>query len=249
MKKTIGLLGKTLAHSFSKQFFTEKFIRENIYNYEYVNFELEDIQNFSKLLEQYPNLIGLNVTIPYKEQVLPFVDECDEIVKEIGAANTLKISKNGKISAYNTDVFGFTESIKPLLKTHHKNALILGSGGASKAIKYALNKMNIAAIIVSRNPKNSDEISYQDLDENTVKNNQIVVNTTPLGSYPNTETFPCFPYDFIDENYIFYDLVYNPAPTIFLKKANKNGAITINGLKMLHLQAEQSWKIWTKKPH
>jgi len=247
MKKTIGLLGKTLAHSFSKQYFTEKFIRENINDYEYINIELDDIQKFTELLEQYPNLIGLNVTIPYKEQVLSFVDECDEIVKEIGAANTLKISKTGKISAYNTDVYGFAQSIKPHIKKHHKQALILGSGGASKAVKFALNKMNIPVKIVSRNPQKSDEISYDNLDENTVKNHQIIVNTTPLGTYPNTESAPDFPYDFIEKNHIFYDLVYNPAQTIFLINARQKGATIINGLKMLQLQAEQSWKIWTKK--
>jgi len=247
MKKTIGLLGKTLSHSFSKQYFSKKFEREGITDYEYLNFELEDITDLPQLLEKHPNLVGFNVTIPYKHAILDYVDESDEIVKAIAASNTIKISKDKKLTAYNTDVIGFAESIKPLLKKDRQKALVLGNGGAAKAVKYALQQLHISTTIVSRNPQKTAEISYAKLDENMVKNHQIVVNTTPLGMHPNTATFPSFPYDFITKNHIFYDLVYNPSQTIFLKNAEEKGAQVINGLKMLHLQAEAAWKIWTKK--
>jgi len=244
--KKLGLIGFPLTHSFSKKYFTEKFQREHIKDWQYQNFELAKITGFPELLKNEPNLVGLNVTIPYKEQILSYVDVLSGTVQEIGAANTLVITKEKKIKAYNTDVYGFEFSLKPLLKTQHKKALILGTGGASKAIAYALKKLNISYLKVSRNPKDVSQISYNQIDENLLKNYLIVINTTPLGTYPNTDEAPQIPYDFVTKKHLFYDLTYNPAQTLFLKQAADKGADVSNGLKMLHLQAEKAWQIWQK---
>ncbi len=246
MKKKIGLIGYPLSHSFSKKYFTEKFEKENLQDYEYLNFECNNLDDFPLILQQNPELIGLNVTIPYKEKILKYVDYKDPVVNETGASNTLLIN-NGKISAYNTDVYGFKESLLPLLEKQHKKALILGTGGASKAIKYVLKELNIKYISVSRMPKNTSQISYEQLTENIVLSHLLVINTTPVGSYPDEKKAPAFPYKFITPEHLFYDLIYNPSQTIFLKKAKEKGAKVSNGLKMLYLQAEKSWKIWQKK--
>jgi len=243
----LGLIGYPLTHSFSRKYFTQKFINEDITNIEYVNFEIQNISDFPKLLKNHPNIVGLNVTIPYKQQILDYVDEMDEVVKNMGAANTLIIQKNNKIKAYNTDVYGFYESLLPLLNVHHKKALILGTGGASKAVAYSLDMLSIPYLFVSRNPLNKNEISYAEMDKKRMDSYQIIINTTPLGTYPEISVYPDIPYNFINENHIFYDLTYNPVKSIFLKKAEARGAIVYNGLKMLYLQAEKSWEIWSKK--
>jgi len=240
----LGLIGYPLTHSFSKKYFSEKFIKENISGYEYHNFELQNIEELPDLLQKYPSIIGLNVTIPYKEQVLQYVDKLSEEVKTIGAANTIVIDKNRKITAFNTDIYGFEQSLKPCLKPIHKTALILGTGGAAKAVAYVLDKLNIDFKFVSRNPQTDKQISYRQLDKKKVQNHLLVINTTPLGTFPEVEKSPAFPYHFVTGKHIFYDLIYNPTETVFLKQAASYGATTCNGLKMLHLQAEKSWQRW-----
>jgi len=247
MKKKLGLIGYPLTHSFSKNYFTKKFENEGIDDFEYINFPLETIEDFPSLLQKNPALIGLNVTIPYKEVILKYVDNQDPVVAEIGAANTLLIRSNRKIEAYNTDVYGFYHSLKPHLKSHHKAALILGTGGASKAVAFALRKLKIPYHFVSRNPLNSQTFSYDQIDKNIIKNHQLIINTTPLGTFPDTEKKPRIPYNLITKKHFFYDLIYNPERTLFLREAEKRGAFVCNGLKMLHLQAEEAWKIWQKK--
>jgi len=247
MKKTLGLIGYPLTHSFSKNYFTEKFENEQIKDYEYLNFSLKKIDDFPALLKNIPSLIGLNVTIPYKEAILKYVDYQDPVVSEIGAANTLVVRSNHKIEAYNTDVYGFYHSLKPHLKPHHRAALILGTGGASKAVAYTLRKLKIPYLFVSRNPKNNQSISYNQIDKNIIQNHQLIINTTPLGTFPNTGIKPELPYHLVTEKHFFYDLIYNPERTLFLREAEKRGAFVCNGLKMLYLQAEEAWKIWQKK--
>jgi shikimate dehydrogenase len=246
-KKVLGLIGKPLTHSFSKKYFTQKFQREQITDFDYQNFELQQIDDLRELLQNNPDIVGLNVTIPYKEQVLKFVDYPSKDVQDIGATNTLFIDHHKKIWAYNTDVYGFTESLKPFLKPIHKKALILGTGGAAKAVAYALKQLGIDVLFVSRYPKKVNHISYNDIHKDLLNTYLLVINTTPLGTFPNTNESPDFPYDFITPKHIFYDLIYNPAETVFLKNASNYGAVVSNGLKMLQLQAEESWKIWSKK--
>ena len=247
MKTTFGLIGYPLTHSFSKKYFTQKFQQAGCDDYEYLNFELEDIASFPDLLEKHPSLAGLNVTIPYKRQILKFTDEQSEVVQEIGAANTLTLTSGGKIVADNTDVTGFERSIKPYLKPRHKRALILGTGGAAAAVAYVFDQLQIEYLFVSRSPQNSRQISYADLTEALLKNHLIVVNTTPVGTYPGIHESLPFPYNFVTDLHLFYDLIYNPAKTRFLQEAEKRGAFVLNGLRMLELQAEASFEIWRKK--
>ncbi len=242
--KLLGLIGFPLTHSFSEKYFAEKFRQENIEGYEYRNFELKTIDSLPKLLQKQPNIIGLNVTIPHKESVLKYVDEFSETVQEIGAANTLVRLNNGRIKAYNTDVYGFRQSILPFIKPRHKKALILGTGGAAKAVAHALKQLQIEILFVSRMPQTKNQIGYEDLNETLLNQYLIVVNTTPLGTFPNVQNKPDFPYHFIKPEHLFYDLVYNPTQTAFLKAAEKKGASISNGLNMLYLQAEKAWQIW-----
>lgn len=236
-----GLLGKSLKHSFSRAYFSEKFEREVLNGYSYSNFEIEDISLFSKLIASNPQLRGMNVTIPYKESIVPYLDEISPEAQEIGAINTISIH-NGKLKGYNTDVFGFTNSLKPLLKPHHKKALILGTGGASKAVAFALQKLDIQYLKVSRAPSNS-ECNYTYASE-TLDSYNLVINTTPLGTYPNTDEIPPLALEKVSENHLFYDLIYNPAKTLLLTKAEEKGATIKNGQEMLVLQAEKAWEIW-----
>lgn len=246
--KILGLIGYPLTHSFSKQYFTQKFEKENITDYTYRNFELKKIEDFPDLIQNTPQLTGLNVTIPYKEKVLKYVDILSPEVREIGAANTLAINPvSKKITAYNTDIYGFKQSLIPYLKPHHRRALILGTGGAAKAVVYGLKQLGIKTLMVSRQPKTTRQLAYHDLTEEVIKSHLLVINTTPLGQFPNTEASPDFPYNFITENHFFYDLIYNPPVTNFLQQAQKKGAVARNGLKMLYLQAEKAWKIWTNE--
>lgn len=242
--KQYGLIGKTLSHSFSKKYFEEKFKRENI-NAVYENFELNDISQVEGLFSIHSNLCGLNVTIPYKEQIIPYLDEIDEQAKKIGAVNTIYIDKEtGKMKGYNTDVYGFKQSLKPFLENQHQRALILGTGGASKAVAYVLNELGITTAFVSRTPQLENQLSYDELNENILASFLLIVNTTPLGTFPNVDEKPTINYDAITPNHLLYDLVYNPAETSFLKEGKKRGALTINGEQMLQLQAEKAWEIW-----
>ncbi len=241
--KSFGLIGRSLQHSFSKDYFDKKFIKEKIQDCEYALFELSKIEEIKFLTQNNPQLRGLNVTIPYKESVIPFLDEIDAESKEIGAVNTIKIL-NGKLKGYNTDVIGFRNSIKPFLENIHTRALILGSGGASKAIANVLKKLGIQVLFVSRNPKGDHQISYADINEYVIKHHLLIINTTPLGTFPNVEEMPTLPYHLLTPQHFLYDLVYNPTETQFLKKGKEKGAICINGEQMLKIQAEEAWKIW-----
>ena len=242
MLNRYGLIGKNISYSFSKGYFTQKFLDSNLLDCSYDNFDLQNIEQFTKLLQETKNLKGINVTIPYKEEILPYLTEIDEKAKRIGAVNTIKFNSNG-LKGYNTDVYGFKKSLVPLLKEHHKKALILGTGGASKAVAYVLRELGIPYLFVSRVPE-ENHISYQALTKNLLEEYTIIVNCTPLGTYPNVEVKPEIPYNYINKNHLLYDLIYNPEKTAFLKKGEEQGATIVNGLKMLQLQAEKAWDIW-----
>ncbi|AXT63442.1 shikimate dehydrogenase [Aquimarina sp. AD10] len=241
MKKIYGLLGRDIGYSFSKGFFTEKFTKENL-DCEYNNFDLKQIESFKEIIND-PSIQGLNVTIPYKEEIVSYLDNLDTVAKEIGAVNVIKFEKDKKLTGFNSDYYGFTEALKPLLNKSIKKALILGTGGASKAIAYALDKLGITHTFVSRNP-DFNELSYIDLDEDIMNEYKLVINCTPLGTHPNIEDFPNIPYEYITKNHVFFDLIYNPAETTFMKKGKEKGAKVSNGLQMLILQAQKSWEIW-----
>ncbi len=244
--KKYGLLGFPLGHSFSKGFFTAKFEKENI-KASYHNFAIENITHFKQILTENKDLCGLNVTIPYKEQIIPYLSDLDKTAEEIGAVNTIKFIKEKdelKLKGYNSDIYGFEKSISPFLTARHNKALILGTGGASKAIKYVLEKLNIEYISASIEELKDNEISYEDITTKLIKNYPIIINATPLGTYPNIKTCPKIPYNAITEEHLLYDLVYNPELTEFLKRGKKQKATTTNGLKMLQMQAEKSWEIW-----
>lgn len=242
--KKFGLIGKTLKHSFSKNFFTEKFQKENI-DAQYELYEMETIDKVAELVKD-PDLIGLNVTIPYKEEVIPFLNDIDPTAKAIGAVNTIKISHEGgktTLKGYNTDLIGFTDSLKPQLKPYHKKALILGTGGASKAVFYALTQLGIEPTYVSRTTREGG-LTYQDLDEKVMEEYLLIVNCSPVGMFPHVDEAPNIPYELLTDKHYLYDLVYNPLRTQFCQKGEEKGAITKNGLEMLHGQAIASWKIW-----
>jgi shikimate dehydrogenase len=246
MKKIFGLIGKNISYSFSKKYFTKKFYNEKL-PYSYINFDIDSIEELPEVLNNNIELLkGLNVTIPYKESVLKYLDEIDLEAKKIGAVNTIKIIDKYYLKGFNTDVYGFENSLKPLLQKHHKSALIFGAGGASKAVKYVLEKLDISFTIVSRNP-NKNEFSYNDITETVIKKNKILINCTPVGIYPNINESLPIPYQAITSKHLLYDLIYNPNETAFLKKGKEHRAITKNGLEMLKLQADKSWKIWNEK--
>lgn len=245
--KVFGLLGKDIEYSFSRGYFTEKFEKLDLQKCKYVNFDLQKIEDFTAVIKEGgDSLGGINVTIPYKEEVMKYLDKLDETAKAIGAVNTIKFTKRGNLKGYNSDVVGFEKSIFPLIKKHHKRALILGTGGASKAIAYALKKNDIKFKFVSRNPEGKKEISYQDLTEEIMEKYQIIINSSPVGTSPNTDRCPDIPYQFITEKHLLYDLIYNPEVTTFLAKGKAQGATIKNGYEMLQLQAEESWRIWNK---
>jgi shikimate dehydrogenase len=245
LRKRFGLLGRNISYSFSKGYFTEKFSREHFEGCTYENFEIPDINNFSELVENNIDLNGLNVTIPYKETVIPFLDKLSKNAAQIGAVNTIKFTKKGKLKGYNTDYYGFKKSLEPLLQSHHKKALILGTGGASKGVAFALDQLDITYTFVSREGKENC-IDYSLINATTFDNYQIIINCTPVGTSPNVDAFPLIPYEFFTEKHIAYDLIYNPAETQFLSKAKAQGAQIKNGLDMLIFQAEKAWKIWNK---
>lgn len=248
--RKFGLIGFPLGHSFSKGYFTRKFERDNITDCLYDNFPIDQISKIKELIELEKTLIGLNVTIPYKEKVIPFLDEKDQEAEQIGAVNTIQIFRSGnniKLKGYNTDVIGFEQPLLSALKPIHKSALILGTGGASKAVVFVLRKHSIDYRFISRNPKESSILSYSDLTPEIISEHKIIINTSPVGMYPLTEDYPDIPYNSISSDHILYDLIYNPEKTVFLKKGEEKKATLINGLPMLIGQAEGSWQIWNNQ--
>jgi len=244
-----GLLGYPLTHSFSKRFFTEKFETENI-DSTYDNFEIDSISKFPEVVKNNPEVVGFNVTIPYKEQVIPFLDELNDSAAEIGAVNTIKVKRNGEkvyLKGYNTDTHGFEKSLSPLLKDYHKKALILGTGGASKALKYVLNKLGIEYISASIEELKENEIRYEDIDKEMMKERLLIINATPLGTYPKVDTFANIPYEYITDKHLMFDLVYNPEVTQFMAKGKERGATVKNGYEMLLGQALRSYEIWNSE--
>ena len=243
-----GLIGYPLGHSFSVGYFNEKFSNEHI-NAKYINFEIPSIEDFAEVIESNPELRGLNVTIPYKEQVIPYLDSLSPEANAIGALNVIRITRKGDkthLKGFNSDVIGFTRSIEPLLERHHKKALILGTGGASKAVDYGLRSLGIETKFVSRT-KRPGFFTYEEITPEIIKDYNIIVNCTPLGMYPNTDVCPTLPYEAMDSHNLLYDLLYNPDETLFMQKGKEHGAITKNGLEMLLLQAFASWEFWNGK--
>jgi shikimate dehydrogenase len=247
--KQYGIIGYPLGHSFSGKYFTGKFRRKNLVDCRFENFEIDNVGLFKSIISENPELRGLSVTIPYKRSIMSFLDLINDEAKEIDAVNCIKIDKRGEkkiLTGYNTDIYGFEHSFAPLLKPHHKKALILGSGGASKAVVYVLEKLEIDYLIVTRTPHGCKHIRYGVLHKEIMKEHNIIINTTPLGMYPDINSKPDIPYEFISEDSFLFDLVYNPEMTLFLKKGSEQGATVKNGLEMLHLQAEKAWEIWNE---
>ncbi|HVZ56649.1 MAG TPA: shikimate dehydrogenase [Chitinophagaceae bacterium] len=237
-----GLIGHPLTHSFSRTYFSEKFRKEGLHHCRYENFPLASIDLLPDLLRAHPQLRGLNVTIPYKEAVIPLLDECTETVREIGACNCISIQQ-GTLVGYNTDVVGFERTLVPHLQDHHRRALILGTGGAAKAVEYVLSRLDIAWMYVSRKPS-VQHLSYEQVTPEVLASYPLVINTTPLGMFPNVVEAPPIPYEALTPFHLLYDLIYNPPETLFLKKGARQGATTVNGMDMLIIQAEESWTIW-----
>ena len=240
-----GVLGKKLSHSFSRNYFEKKFEDLDLNDHQYQNFEFENLKDFFEMLKENTKIKGFNITNPYKEEIIPYLDEITEETKAIGAVNCVKI-ENGRKKGYNTDVYGFAQSIKPFLEPVHERALILGTGGAAKAVAHALKGVGVDVYFVtSQAEKKKDKIFlYSELGEQHMHSFKLIVNATPLGMYPEMERYPELPYDFIGKEHLCYDLIYNPDATLFLKKCEAGGATIMNGLSMLHLQAEKAWEIW-----
>lgn len=240
-----GLIGYPLGHSFSISYFNQKFENENI-NAVYENYEIPEIDQLQEILESNPNLMGLNVTIPYKEKVINFLDHISHEARAIGAVNVIKVEHKGSniiLKGYNSDVIGFTKSIEPMLEKHHKGALILGTGGASKAINYGLKALGLETVFVSRYER-PNTICYKDINASVIKEYNVIVNCTPLGMYPKVNQCPDLPYEAMDNHTLLYDLIYNPDETLFMAKGRRQGAKVKNGLEMLLLQAFASWEFW-----
>ena len=251
--RQFGLIGYPLSHSFSQKFFTEKFLQENIVNASYHNFPIPSMESFGALWKENPNLEGLNVTIPYKKEVIPFLQHSSAVVQEIHACNCIR-KFNNELYGYNTDVIGFEKSLLPFLKPHHTHALILGTGGAAAAVQWVLQKLNIQFQIVSRkanaieaNTEMKSIIIYNNTNKSLVEAHTLIINTSPVGMYPNTNEAPPIAYEGITAQHHLYDLVYNPTETLFMQKGLEKGATVQNGLAMLHIQAEESWAIWNAK--
>lgn len=241
-KIRFGLIGRNISYSFSRGYFTKKFSEMGLERHSYENFDLEHINQFKGILEENNNIKGFNVTIPYKEQIIPFLSKIDPEAQAIGAVNTIKV--DGQLTiGFNTDTYGFQKSIEPYLKEHHKKALILGTGGASKAVAYVLHILGISYKYVSRNPKDG-QLNYPDLNNKVLTDHTVIINCTPLGTYPNINDKPDLPYHFITDQHLLFDLIYNPEKTAFLLAGEQQGAVIINGYNMLQFQAEKSWQIW-----
>lgn len=244
-KRRFGLLGKHLAYSFSQKYFTRQFVLGNFADCSYENFEIDSIELFPELITRYPDLKGLNVTIPYKEAVMPYLEKLSKSAAQIGAVNVIRFTARGKLKGYNSDYYGFMKTLKPLVQNHHKKALILGTGGAAKAVAFALDRLGILYTYVSRET-NEGMINYDRINGTTFDQYHIIINCTPVGTSPNTEAYPPLPYTYFTEKHLAYDLIYNPEETEFLKKAKARGAVIKNGYDMLVFQADKAWKIWNK---
>lgn len=240
-----GLIGYPLTHSFSPAFFKEKFRLEKIKDCRYDAFPLESLVQLSDLLFQKPDIRGLNVTIPYKETIIPYLDQIDPLARDIGAVNTILV-RRGLLIGYNTDISGFESALGPYLNSSIMGALVLGTGGSSKAVVYALRKMGLTSILISRKP-GRNLLAYGDIDSKLLDSHKLVINCTPVGMFPQQQHCPAIPYDSLTKNNILFDLIYNPIDTQFLQKGKLRGALTINGLEMLKMQAEDSWKIWNRE--
>ncbi|OJX28438.1 MAG: shikimate dehydrogenase [Chryseobacterium sp. 36-9] len=237
-KQEFGLLGKNISYSFSKKYFEEKFKKLFLKNHSYNFFDISEIENVTRFLEN-PNLVGMNVTIPYKQAIIPFLDELSDEALQIGAVNCVSF-QNGKKIGYNTDAFGFEKTLLINKKDYHKKALILGDGGAAKAVRYILDKHNIEHQTVSR----KSEINFENLTEDLVKDSLLIIQTTPVGTFPNVDDSVQFPFDAITDKHYVIDLIYNPSETAFLRHCAEKGATTLNGFYMLEQQAEKAWQIW-----
>ncbi len=243
-----GLIGKNISYSFSKKYFTNKFKDLGLQNYEYDNYDFDTIAALEFfLLKKVKELKGFNITIPYKESVIPLLNSLSKTAKKVGSVNTVKVLQNGQLKGYNTDVYGFKKSVNPLLKKHHKKVLILGTGGASKAVAYVFKKKGLKVKFVSRSKKGKPYLTYNQLTKQIIKKFTIIVNCTPLGTFPDVEKCPNIPYQYITKKHILFDLIYNPSETLFLRKGKNQGAQIQNGSKMLVFQAEKAWKLWNEK--
>lgn len=247
--RIFGLIGYPLGHSFSRSFFNDKFAAEGI-DAEYINFEIPSVSELKEVLDDHPQLSGLNVTIPYKEQVIPYLDRLDPEAEAIGAVNVIRIIRNDpddeddyELVGYNSDVVGFRDSISPLITPERDKALILGSGGAAKAVRQGLISLGVEPVYVSRSPRRG-MLSYDELTPEVMASHKVIVNTTPLGMYPGVDRFPPIPYEYLDSGHLLYDLIYNPDTTAFMRRGAEHGAEVKNGLEMLLLQAFESWRIW-----
>ena len=238
-----GIIGFPLGHSFSRGFFTEKFAKEGI-NAQYLNFEIPNVAMLGEVLSHNPELRGLNVTLPYKQAVLPMLHELSDEAKEIGAVNVIRV-RDGRLKGFNSDIIGFSESIKPLLQPHHTKALILGTGGASRAIRVGLSRLGVEWTYVSRSPQEGI-LTYADLTPEVMAEYTIIVNCSPVGMFPNVDHAPDIPYEHLTAKHLLFDLVYNPEDTRFMKKGREHGAVVKNGLEMLHLQAVAAWGFWNE---
>ena len=244
-EKIFGLIGYPLTHSFSASYFTQKFKNEHLFHCRYLNFSIKSLDNIQGVLETHPNLVGFNVTIPYKEKIISKLDELSYLVQEVNAVNTVLVTKKG-LMGYNTDVHGFRQSLLNWIPNPgHLKALILGTGGASKAVKYALRDLGLSYKTVSR-AKGKDQLTYGELDKHIIRSHQLIINTTPLGMYPKIEDAPDIPFNLINEQHFLMDLIYNPEKTLFLERGKSAGAKIKNGEEMLILQAEKSWEIWNQ---
>lgn len=243
--KKYGLIGKNISYSFSKKYFKKKFSEDLFTDCVYENFDIDSIEEFTAILKKNPDLKGLNVTIPYKKAIIPYLNSLSQKANQIGAVNVIRFKKDGTLKGYNSDWHGFKKALQPLLQEHHKKALILGTGGAAKAVAYSLDQLDIYYAFVSREASEKT-IDYSLVNATTFDNFQIIINCTPLGTSPNVKECPPIPYEYFTNKHIAFDLIYNPETTEFLKRAKKKGATIKNGYEMLVFQAEKAWKIWNK---
>lgn len=245
LKKLYGLIGRDISYSFSRRYFTEKFENLGLSDFEYVNFDLEKIDQFESVVRpKLSEIGGLNVTIPYKEEILQFLDEIDPEARQIGAVNTIKILPGNKLKGFNTDVYGFEKALSHKLDSSYSSALILGTGGASKAVAYVMSKLGLSYKYVSRSLSGGDSLLYGELDREILEEHKVIVNCTPLGTFPDVEKKPDVPYQFLTSEHLLFDLIYNPEKTAFLLEGEAKGAKILNGSLMLKLQADRAWAIW-----